>query len=198
MSEFRQHAPIKHEVLPPYVAGFEVHLLLGIKNTHLNPVLIGILPSGVGVYQSPFVDIFGSRIIFAGPHSSFTSQNGGLKDDISHAIFHAKESAQVKPWLEREIPYSIMVNKTFNINIQPTPITKKDILDVGGKILGHNEEGEYTIHHEPSIDHFCSAHKVGVPITKMRELMNLDNPDDIVSYRCKDCTQCITVRDPQG
>ena len=196
VSEFRQHAEVamRHEVLPPYVAGSEVHLLLGIKNTYLNPVLIGILPSGVGVYRSPFVDIFGSRIIFAGPHSSFTSHNGGLNDDISHAIFHAKESAQVKPWLEREIPYSITVNKTFNINIQPTPITEKDILDVGGQIPGHNEDGKYTIHHEPSVDHFCSIHKVGVPIAKMRELMNLDSPDDIVSYRCKDCAQCITCK----
>ena len=24
--------------------------------------------------------------------------------------------------------------------------------------------------------------------------MNLDNPDDIVSYRCKDCSQCITCK----
>ena len=40
--------------LPKYVGGFEVHLLLGIKNTNLDPVWIKTLPSGVAVYQSMF------------------------------------------------------------------------------------------------------------------------------------------------
>ena len=35
------------------------------------PILIGILPSGLGVYQCPFVDIWGSSIAVAGPHPSF-------------------------------------------------------------------------------------------------------------------------------
>ena len=45
----------------------EVHLLLGIKNTNLNPVWIKTLPSGQAVYQSVFKDIWGSDLIFAGP-----------------------------------------------------------------------------------------------------------------------------------
>ena len=35
--------------LPKYVGGSEVHLLLGIKNTNLDPVWIKTLPSGVAV-----------------------------------------------------------------------------------------------------------------------------------------------------
>ena len=54
-------------VLPETVGGTEVHLLLGIKNTRIQPVLIRVLPSGMGVYLSPFKDVWGSRIIFAGP-----------------------------------------------------------------------------------------------------------------------------------
>ncbi len=46
-----------------------------IKNTNLDPVLIKVLPSGVAVYLSPFKDVYGSRIIFAGPHKSFTRAN---------------------------------------------------------------------------------------------------------------------------
>ncbi len=62
----------KDMVLPEKVGGSKVHLLLGIKNTNLDPVLIKVLPSGVAVYLSPFKDVYGSRIIFAGPHKSFT------------------------------------------------------------------------------------------------------------------------------
>ena len=43
--------------LPKYVGGSEVHLLLEIKNTNLDPVWIKTLSSGIAVYQSVFKDI---------------------------------------------------------------------------------------------------------------------------------------------
>ena len=61
-------------ILPEKVGGSKVHLLLGIKNTYLDPVLIKVLPSGIAVYMSPFKDVYGSRLIFAGPHKSFTKK----------------------------------------------------------------------------------------------------------------------------
>ena len=63
--------------LPKYVRGSDSHLLIGIKNTSLNPVWIKTLPSGVAVYRSAFRDIWGSNIIFAGPHKTFTNANRG-------------------------------------------------------------------------------------------------------------------------
>ncbi len=77
--EFRMNAKPGEEntILPKTAGGSEVQLLLGIKNTHLDPVLIKRLPSGVGVYLSPFKDVWGSRIIFAGPHKAFTQRGIG-------------------------------------------------------------------------------------------------------------------------
>ena len=49
-----------------------IRYFLGIKNTNLDPVWIKTLPSGVAVYQSVFKDIWGSDLIFAGPHITFT------------------------------------------------------------------------------------------------------------------------------
>ena len=43
------------------------------------------LPSGVAVYQSVFKDIWGSNLIFAGPHKSFT--NGNKTSSVSHVNF---------------------------------------------------------------------------------------------------------------
>ena len=37
-------------VLPQSVGGTKVHLLRGIKNTRIQPTLLKVLPSGVGVY----------------------------------------------------------------------------------------------------------------------------------------------------
>ena len=52
----------KDVVLPKRVGGSRVHLLLGIKNTNLDPVLVKVLPSGIAVYHSLFKDIYGSRM----------------------------------------------------------------------------------------------------------------------------------------
>ena len=84
---YREHAEPdeKNEVLPEKVGGSKVQLLLGIKNTKLDPVLLKILPSGVAVYRSPFRDVFGSRVIFGGLHRSFKNDPAGML--MSNAVF---------------------------------------------------------------------------------------------------------------
>ena len=81
LSNANQSVPL----LPKYMGGSEVHLLLGIKNTNLDPVWIKTLPSGVAVYQSVFKDIWDSDLIFAGPHKTFTT--GNKTSNINHVIF---------------------------------------------------------------------------------------------------------------
>ena len=48
----------KDYILPKTVGGSRVHLLLGVKNTRIQPVLLRVLSSGlssgIGVYLSPF------------------------------------------------------------------------------------------------------------------------------------------------
>ena len=48
-------------------------------------VWIKTLPSGVAVYQSVFKDIWGSDLIFAGPHKLFSNRNKPI--NINHPIF---------------------------------------------------------------------------------------------------------------
>ena len=73
--------------LPQSVGGTKVHLLLGIKNTRIQPTLLKVLPYGVGVYLSPFKDIWGSRIIFAGPNKVFTKANREQLRDSNHTMY---------------------------------------------------------------------------------------------------------------
>ena len=88
--EYREHAEPdeRNEVLPEKVGGSRVQLLLGIKNTKLDPVLLKILPSGIDVYRSPFRDVFGSRVIFGGPHRSFKNDPAGMM--TSNAVFNVQ------------------------------------------------------------------------------------------------------------
>ena len=59
-------------------------MLVGIKNTNLDPIWIKTLPSGIAVYRSVFRDIWGSNLVFAGPHRTFSNVNRVCT--ISHSI----------------------------------------------------------------------------------------------------------------
>ena len=60
-------------VLPETVGGTKVHLLLGIKNTRIQPALLKVLLSGVGVYLSP--------------NKVFTKTNKEQLRDSNHAVY---------------------------------------------------------------------------------------------------------------
>ena len=59
--------------LPRYAGGGDVGILLGIQDVQLDPVLVGVLPSGTGLYRCPFVDMWGSQFTYGGPHPSFSA-----------------------------------------------------------------------------------------------------------------------------
>ena len=65
----------KEYILHKTVGGTRVHLLSGVNNTRIQPVLIQVLPSGVAIYSSPFKDVGGSQIICACPSKFFTQAN---------------------------------------------------------------------------------------------------------------------------
>ena len=50
-------------------------------------MLIRVLPSEVGVYLSPFKDVWGSRNIFAGPSKIFTQANRDQQRELNHAVY---------------------------------------------------------------------------------------------------------------
>ena len=58
-------------LLPEYAGGGPLELLIRIQDVQLDPVLVAVLPSGIGVYKCPFIDVWGSNLAYAGPHPSF-------------------------------------------------------------------------------------------------------------------------------
>ena len=181
------------EPLPEYVGGCKVQLLIGIKNSHLVPVLIKTLDSGVGVYRSPFKDIFGSRIIFAGPHASFTRGNRGIREEVSLAVFHIyQRREQIRTGTQ--IPHLIVGDKETGAGVHPTPLSRTDFIqlgaDPGPDLTAHNSQAQYT-----GLEaHVCRIKGDQIPIARMRELINQDDPEGLISVRCSSCAVCITCR----
>ena len=199
--EYRDHAEPEetHTPLPPSVGGAKVQLLLGIKNTNLDPVLVKRLPSGIAVYRSPFKDIYGSRIIFAGPHRAFTLGNRGIRSDVSHAVFFLRDGSIDEQEHTETKPFSLITDKGLGSTIHPYPINEEDIRDCGGTIPDQLETRIDNPRNFCSLVeekvHFCGVHKAAIPMARIREMLNLDGEDDtIASYRCKDCAKCETCK----
>jgi hypothetical protein len=64
--------PSIREQLPDAIGGDRVKLLFGIWSSSLAPVQRFSLPSGLGVFQSSLVDVYGASVCFGGPHEVFT------------------------------------------------------------------------------------------------------------------------------
>ena len=190
----------KYAPLPPYAAGTTVKLLIGIKNNKLDPTLIEILPSGVGVYRSPFIDIFGSNIIFAGPHATFTKGNKSLDSHLSQAVFKLRSTIDENIYPSNSLPVRITADKNEGIYFHPTPLSDQDLIEAGGRI--EPEKDLESRIEQLIIDRTipgrnwnnCSIHTARIPISKIRELVDQDDVEQLVTYRCEQCSKCEECR----
>ena len=108
--------------LPETIGGSRVHLLLGIKNTRIHSTLIRVLPSGVGVYLSPFKDIWGSCIIFAGPNKEFTKANKEQMRGSSHAVYMSNTESIEENDLEHKKEFGFESKGKVQISLFTSPI----------------------------------------------------------------------------
>ena len=193
-------------ILPPKIGGSKVHLLIGIKNAKLTPVLERILDSGVAVYNSPFTDIFGSNKIFAGPHKCFTSGNNGLK---SHAVYHfSKQISEARRIMDEDSEdllepsenreHTILLDGNLGLSVHPRPLLEEDFIDLGGHIPELFEDGSTCQHNhlmeQKVVSGIIGIHKATIPIARMRELIDVDDCEPFNGYRCPVCAKCVKCK----
>ena len=130
------------------------------------------------MYQSVFKDIWGSDLIFAGPHS-FT--NGNESSNANHVIFgiHSaiRNTEEEDNWTD-ERQYALITEVELGLTVYLFPINPQNILECGGIIVPNFEELVDSSHHvleelDPSYSqHYCGVHKAIIPIARMRELID--------------------------
>ena len=204
--EYRKSlAPGQQDViLPTKIGGSKVHLLIGIKNANLIPVLEKVLESWVAVFTSPFKDIFGSNKIFTGPHRLFTKANQGAR---THAVYALRKEAICVDHLEEgetelceERHFSISTDHQLGLTAHPHPLNEIDVADLGIEISVQFEERVDVMMSSPELlgrenaEHFCSSYKATVPIARMREILDIDNNEEFAYYRCPECFRCVRCR----
>ena len=144
-----------NEPLPLEIGGSEVHLLLGIKDTELEPVLLFTTPLGVGVYRSKLKDINGSSICYGGPHPVFTKLHrlshgrvnhfmamfvNSYKNSVYNVISNDEEKfcqgfedndERVFISKPKGLVYTIDSHSEMGCKIFPTPLTEGDFIESG-------------------------------------------------------------------
>ena len=192
IKEYRSSATSEEleQILPETVGGSRVHLLLGIKNTRIQPTLIKVLPSGVGVYLSPFKDLWGSRIIFAGPNKEFMKAKKEQMRGSSHAVYLLNTEVIKDDMIENTKDVRFESKGKVQISLYKPPI-EDDILQEMGFEPGFELE-KYVdrpgflanFFNTDEREHFCFIHKAVIPIARLRVLLDQDIVGDNVSVRC--------------
>ena len=208
--------PGKNAALPEYIGGQRASLLIGIKNTGLDPVQLFQLPSGLSVFKSPLKDKFGSRLCYGGPHSLFTSVNKSV-GSVSHLnAFYIDMISQyrnsVYPALSNSLQENVketcggimFVNddhiryryKTVTgMEINPTAVSNTDLDEMGEPTLEPANIEEETCICSPLNNPLpCTVinavHKAKIPISKRKQYVDEEDMAFADGYRCETCAQC--------
>ena len=200
-------------VLPDYVGGTPAKLLIGLKDTQLEPWCVFQLPNGLGVYKSILKDKFGSNYCYGGPNRLFTSINRATGGNVNHfRVYFTQLVNQYKgspypmlahalhPDLE-DIGHGLAQYKTdkpvysYQLGdrgtIHPTPLTSKDFMELGEDVIDETDANEGTT---PDIcacpQTILSSHKARIPLSKQRDYPDDDDKDLLVNFRCPVCLKC--------
>ena len=166
----------KGTTFPQLIGGMEAGLLIGINTCGLEPILQFRLPSGLGVYQSPLKDKFGSRVCYGGPHSVFTNINKEAGKNSNHVqVFFTEMVNQYR--------YSPYVTLSHNLKREyeeqlPGFLTPKNTPQIP-KLQFHD-----TCHLSKSPLDETDYQDMGYP--------QVFNPQDPLDYRSEECS-CIHV-----
>ncbi|MEL6802928.1 MAG: hypothetical protein AAFO91_03995, partial [Bacteroidota bacterium] len=195
--------------LPRRVGGTPVQLLIGIKNVAAQPKLIHQMDNGLGIYQSPFSDIFGSRICYGGTHESLSEQvrgsnslSEGLRTtlaDVGVQIACTIEDVTAASCPPLEPEKTEFVQQDPDI-VYPEPLhTMHNVVVVESTFMDQDKYRHMGIAATPvsgTCTHICEQGpeaqvcKAMIPIQRLKELADKDDVGELVTYRCSECASC--------
>ena len=199
--------------MPLHIGGDSIKLLIGLKNSELEPTCVFNLPSGIGLYKSPFKDIFGSVYCFGGPHRIFSDVHKKTMGNINH--FYSYFTEVVNQY--RGSPYSALksifepeyidsghgichykdqgISYSYQSSsgelMHPTPLTPDDMID-----LNQTTHDDLEPNNPDCAGPHCVcppihvAYKAKIPLSKLRTFIDEEDKDDLVNFRCEKCLRC--------
>ena len=234
--------------LPESIGGMDVKLLVGIKDASISPVPVFCLANGLGVFESEFTDIYGSRYCYGGPHQLFTQINksghgsfnfircflaemaGAYQKSIYSSLQFTftdkspdvdisdisdestKPSTITGPYMSADVDCMLPI-------IEPTSLSSEDFLDAGCPdpyIVSKRLDivsgiGDQCPENKPrpcetKRDYQCNycslfpvttqdCFKAFIPLSKSKGLMDEQDIDNVIDYRCPKCSKCLECKE---
>jgi hypothetical protein len=199
--------------LPTHIGGDSIKLLIGLKNSELEPICVFNLPSGIGLYRSPFQDVFGSVYCFGGPHRIFSDVHKKMNGNINHFYSYFTEVVNqfrgspycalksifdpdlidtghgVYHYKDHGITYSYQ--STSGETVYPTPLTPGDMKDLDTNTHDDLEPVNSECPHP-----HCACpptklvYKAKIPLSKLKTFIDEEDKDDLINFRCEKCLRC--------
>ena len=213
-TEAMQHSNLPLETkLPPYIGGDRVKLLIGLKASEMEPECVFVIPNGVGIYKSQFIDAHGSRYCYGGPSKIFTAVNKRFNGSVNFmTVFFTQAISQYRNSLYPSIMSNLepnLVDTGHGVHLVadpildysqkscsghdffPTPLTCKDFTEAGKPV----EDEEAISSADCPLNHcICIAtsyaYKAKIPLSKQRDYLDEDDIDETINYRCDQCQKC--------
>ena len=150
--------------LPESVGG-ETDLIIGIKYLKYFPEVVFRLPSGLTIYESPFLSVDGTRGVVGGPHQVFTMIERHYCCDTFTSLG----------------TYFVQQVMLARMGYQVNP-------DV--ELLCCKKEGVGDIYHETMEKMLNNEFYYKKPIKDCKRFEITENAGSEVTYRCNDCSDC--------
>ena len=187
---------------PKKIGGQEIHMIIGIKQSHIFPTREYVFEDGLQVWRSPLRDIYGSNIIFAGPIEvvkkayNFLGQLPAFFQETCRIVeqFESKslgfKGISVPEVESEDESVDDCVNKFFNSlyndpHVTDITQTEADLLNVDPKV---NVDCINCV--------ICDNCKERIfkfkPVSRVLEKKHQQQEDAgcVVDYRCPECAIC--------
>ena len=112
-------------------------MLLGIKDVRLQPKFLFELDSGIAVYRSPFMDVYGTDLCYGGSHASISRQLPVT--DLCLSVNVLNMSGQPEGAQNRHIVQPSC--GPGHLDIVTTPTVQQDLVNVGQVSTGSQMGG---------------------------------------------------------
>jgi hypothetical protein len=179
-----------------------VKLLIGIASTQLAPKLMFSLPSGLCIYESKFMDKYGTRLCFGGPHAVFTqgykkfgtSSIGTVQvlfSEIAEAYLHGPRTLVAEsPDEEIADQFECRLDQEEESFEKAEHELLNEIEPAARSDAGPESDSLPSCYHFDKCVNSASCYKALVPLSKLKGLVDEWDISDVTDFRCDVCANC--------
>ena len=167
----------------PEAVGGDVDFLIGIRYLRYHPEPIFTLPSGLTIYQSPFLNADGTQGVVGGPHAIFTEVSKAHYTERGSQSSHFSEQLQLYSSGYMLSPDEYYLDQKFPKDIKRDGIYHSDMVQDSTQQPSHVQN-----------THFSESGRIdciSLATSRKEKLFHeVEDAGSEIFYRCMDCRDC--------